>query len=159
MYKHARTKVQAWINIHICTSMHKTLMNRVTQQIRAHYHASSNTHATNILTDKLALTCMLQYTCTIIDAHKQTLNITHDKTHAQILKHQTIMQQHALNRMHSMACTQHHAFNIIDVTTWTQHSPHNRQHNTNIHTYTHTYANTHANMHRNTTTHTPKHMH
>ena len=94
-----------------------TLMNKVTQQICAHYHARSNTHATNILTDTLALTCMLQYTCTITDAHTRTRNITLDKMHAQILKHQTIMQQHALNRMHSTASTQHHAFNSIDVTT------------------------------------------
>ena len=111
MYIHARTKVKALTNIYTCTSMLKTLMNKVTQKIRVHFHERSNIHATNILKNTLALTCMLQYTCTITDAHAQTLNHTLDKTHAQILKYQTIMQQHALNSMHSTACTQRHALN------------------------------------------------
>ena len=96
--------------------LYKTLMNKDTQPIRVHYHARRNKHATNIFNDTHALTCMIQYTCTITDAHTHTLNHTLGKTHAQILKHQTIMQQHALNSMHSTAWTQWRALNIMHST-------------------------------------------
>ena len=150
MYIHARTKVKALTNIHTCTSMLKTLMNKVTQKIRVHFLERRNIHATNIFSHTLALTCMLQYTCTITDAHTQTLNHKLEKTHAQILKYQTIMQQHALNSMHSTACPQRHALN--SCTQQHRHNNMNTTFTTQSATQTPTYIPIHTPMRTQTQT-------